>query len=255
MAASVAFGFAPWRKEARTPLFRALFTGPLSPGIDAPAEIGFGDLLKADYPYRPSEADTFPDDVDAAYTTLAQQIYLVYLGRPAEPAGLVNFAKALRDARAPTTLRGLEVAYDSNPTVKSLLDSVANSQEAASLYGNDTAAFISGIFRNAFNRTPEQGGLNFWVNAVNANGLSKGRAGVAIAASAAANADGAAVRRRTAVVLAFTNGLDTPAEVAAYGGVNVAKVKAMLAQVNGTTDLTAFQSTIDATLIAIMSGR
>ncbi|QBC42775.1 zinc dependent phospholipase C family protein [Iodobacter fluviatilis] len=55
-------GFVPWRKEVRESLFRSMFIGPLSPGIDAPNEIGFPSLLKADYPYRSCSSNPFPDD-------------------------------------------------------------------------------------------------------------------------------------------------------------------------------------------------
>ncbi|SHG75304.1 zinc dependent phospholipase C family protein [Massilia sp. CF038] len=55
-------GFIPWRSDVRSSLFRALFTGPLSPGIDAPALIGFPALLPNDYPYRPCVGRPFPSD-------------------------------------------------------------------------------------------------------------------------------------------------------------------------------------------------
>src|SRR6185436_14817970 len=55
-------GFVPWKQEARDALFRSLFIGPLSPGIEVPGEIGMPELLPADYPYRPCEANPFPDD-------------------------------------------------------------------------------------------------------------------------------------------------------------------------------------------------
>jgi hypothetical protein len=53
-------GFVPWRLEARDALFRALFVGPVSPGIDAPSEMGFRCILPADYPYHPCLVNPFP---------------------------------------------------------------------------------------------------------------------------------------------------------------------------------------------------
>jgi hypothetical protein len=57
-----AAGFVPWKPEARSALFRSLFIGPLSPGIESPGEIGMREVLRADYPYRPCNAYAFPDD-------------------------------------------------------------------------------------------------------------------------------------------------------------------------------------------------
>ena len=59
--ASVA-GFVPWKPEARSALFRSLFIGPLSSGIESPGEIGMPEVLRADYPYRPCKAYPFPND-------------------------------------------------------------------------------------------------------------------------------------------------------------------------------------------------
>jgi hypothetical protein len=53
-------GFIPWRQDVRTVLFRGLFIGPLSPGVDAPRSIGFPALHPADYPYRPCPGNPFP---------------------------------------------------------------------------------------------------------------------------------------------------------------------------------------------------
>lgn len=55
--------FKLWNPEIRDQLFRSLFIGPLSPGIDAPEELGnFMPLLPSDYPYRPCNANPYPDD-------------------------------------------------------------------------------------------------------------------------------------------------------------------------------------------------
>ncbi|KQV94758.1 hypothetical protein ASC87_25960 [Rhizobacter sp. Root1221] len=56
-------GFVPWRPEARDALFRALFIGPLSPGIESATDAGLPSLLRADYPYQPCRARPFPDGV------------------------------------------------------------------------------------------------------------------------------------------------------------------------------------------------
>jgi hypothetical protein len=57
-------GFLPWQKPVRNKLFRALFTGPLSAGVDAPEIIGKTRIVKADYPYQPCAIVPYPDDIN-----------------------------------------------------------------------------------------------------------------------------------------------------------------------------------------------
>jgi hypothetical protein len=57
-------GFVPWEdRGARDRMFRALFIGPLSPGIDAPEAIGMSRILSKLYPYQPCRAHPFPNDI------------------------------------------------------------------------------------------------------------------------------------------------------------------------------------------------
>ena len=55
-------GFVPWNGTVRNSLFRSLFIGPISPGLENASEIAMSPLVKADYPYRPCAARPFPDD-------------------------------------------------------------------------------------------------------------------------------------------------------------------------------------------------
>lgn len=57
-----AAGFVPWQAAARDALFRGLFKGPLSPGVEAGAEIGVLDRVPEAYPYRPCAINPFPND-------------------------------------------------------------------------------------------------------------------------------------------------------------------------------------------------
>jgi hypothetical protein len=59
-------GFVPWdNHKLRNALFRAMFIGPLSPGIESASEIGLGAVLPETasyrYPYRPCRTNPFPD--------------------------------------------------------------------------------------------------------------------------------------------------------------------------------------------------
>jgi hypothetical protein len=57
-------GLKLWAPEARSALFRGLFIGPLSPGIESPEELQPVALavLPTSYPYRPCRAYSFPND-------------------------------------------------------------------------------------------------------------------------------------------------------------------------------------------------
>jgi hypothetical protein len=57
-------GFVLWSGDMRDKIFRKVFKGPISPGIDSPSVIGMSNLphLEA-YPYRPCSANPFPDDI------------------------------------------------------------------------------------------------------------------------------------------------------------------------------------------------
>ncbi|MET0268287.1 MAG: S8 family serine peptidase [Duganella sp.] len=193
---------------------------------------------------------------DPEYRLVTQQVYLAYFGRAADYNGLASFAAALRNANAPKDVNGLDNAYSTNATVRSLIDSFGNSAESNALYGGNNTAFVTAIYQNLFNRAPDAAGLAFWVNALNNGSLTRGRAALNIMAASTGNSDGLTVAKKSAVAVNFTKSLDLAPEIAAYSGQNaVVKVRAMLAQVSSATDVNAFQSTIDSTISQLVAGQ
>lgn len=57
-------GFIPWKGDMRDKLFRKIFIGPLSPGIDAPSVISKAGIVEQSYPYQPCSANPYPNDVE-----------------------------------------------------------------------------------------------------------------------------------------------------------------------------------------------
>jgi len=182
------------------------------------------------------------------YSSLVQQFYVAYFGRPADAAALPNFSAALAAANAPTGLAELTSAYASNDAIHALIDSFGNSAESASLYGAlgsgaaNASNFITAIYANLFNRAPDAGGLAFWTTAITSGALTPGAAALNIAAGAASNTstqgqlDALTLSNKTTVAALFTADLNAPVYVAAYAGDSAAaQARALLHGVNDNT--------------------
>ena len=193
----------------------------------------------------------------ADYVTVVQQLYVAYFGRPADVTGLANFTAALDATGVPATIEGVKQAYGTDATVKALVDQFGTSTESNTLYGSGTTeSFVFAVYQNVLNRVPDAAGFDFWVNALNNGGLSKGNAALSIMAGALANtstqgqADAALINARITVATNFTTAITT--QNATYSGdAAAATARAMLATVTASTDTTAFQSTIVSTLATI----
>ena len=87
------------------------------------------------------------------YFKTVQEIYIAYYQRPADPEGLVFWSKML-DAE--------------NGDLRAIIDAFANSPEAKALYGDindqNIADVVKAIYEAAFNREPEEAGLQYYVN-------------------------------------------------------------------------------------------
>jgi len=187
------------------------------------------------------------------YQNTVQALYIAYFGRPADPHGLANFEAALNAAGAPGDVAGLAAAYGSNGAVKALIDSFGTSAESAKLYGSgNTAAFVTAVFTNVLNRAPQAAGLAFWSGQIDSGALSKGNAALSIMAGALSNTsqqgllDAQTVNNKLNVASTFTATLSTPIEIDSYAGPTAAAAaRSLLAQVDNTTDVSGFQSSID----------
>lgn len=195
-----------------------------------------------------SHTNTVGDD----YNTVVEQLYVAYFGRPADIEGLTNFKTQLATIGAPKDIAGLDTTYNTNPTVKQLIDAFGTSQESVRLYGSgDTTSFVTAIYNNVLNRPPAQSGLDFWVSAIDSGFLTKGRASLSIMAGALANTtdqgriDAELVTNKITVATNFTHALQN-ADVY-KGPTAAAHARNMLSQVTSTTDVTAFQPTVVST--------
>jgi hypothetical protein len=208
------------------------------------------------------------------YTAVVEQLYVSYFGRPADYYGLQNFSAALAAMNAPTTFAGVQAAVEADKTgttaLSKLVNSFNSSTESAALYGTDNsqvgiAKFVAAIYQNVLGREADIEGFNFWVNAITSGALTKANAATAITQGALNNQsaqgllDAKTVQNKLAVATSFTTSLDTPTEITAFSGDDAAAAaRSLLAAVNSSTSVTAYQANIDATIAnlgAITNGK
>jgi hypothetical protein len=189
------------------------------------------------------------------YSNLLQKIYVGYFGRPADPAGLAWFAGQYQAANLPTTLAGVLHEYDANnQSAKGLLDMLGTSEESRALYPGENAVFVNAVYKNLFNRSAEPAGLAFWTSVLDNHQMVRATAALSIM-SGALGTDLAIIDKKAAVATAYSNSLNTKEKLDAYSGMAANEVvRAMLGRVDWSTDVGAFQSSIDAANAALANG-
>jgi S-layer protein len=199
----------------------------------------------------------------SSYSTLVQELYVAYFGRPADETGLQNFEAALAAANAPTTMSGLLAAYSTNAAVASLVNSFGTSAESGRLYGTNIAGsqsaaqnFVTAVFESLFNRAPLAGGLAFWSNAITSGSVTPGDAALAIAANAG-SADTATILNKVAAATAFTADLAShgDAGLTTYRGATEAGyARAFIATVDGSTTAATYDANAAETVNIMVNG-
>ena len=149
-----------------------------------------------------------------------QKAYIAYYGRPADPGGLNYWVGQLDEG----------VKFDI------MLKAFGTSDEAVTLFGNkNPEETIQTLFQQILGRTPDAGGLEFYVGKLNDGSMT----GITIAQNVldgATGDDAAIVTNKLAVANAFNKALDTADERAAYTGATaVVTLRNMLATVDETT--------------------
>jgi hypothetical protein len=203
------------------------------------------------------------------YTSVVQQLYVSYFGRPADYYGLQNFSAQLDAMGAPKTFDALQAAVQADATGTSALSQLVNSfnasPESVALYGNDNTQigigkFVNAIYENVLGRDADKAGYDFWVNAITSGTLTKANAAASITQAALTNTsdqgklDAQTVTNKLAVATSFTTALDTPAEITAFSGdAAAAAARSLLGNVNNTTDLAAYQANINGAIDNIVS--
>jgi hypothetical protein len=132
-----------------------------------------------------------------------EKMYVEYFGRPADPNGLNFWVKALNND--PNVLT--QIAQD-----------FSTSAEYQSMYGGlSNRDVVLAVYQNMFGRVGEQTGVDFWTKALDNHTISINNVVSEIVKGAQGN-DLLVFNGRVAVATAFTDHIDTQAEIAAYAG-------------------------------------
>lgn len=199
---------------------------------------------------------------------VVQQLYLGYVGFPADPQALANFSAELanlqqrmraRGQALDTSLAALAQAYQTEAEVRLLIDSLYHSAEFTSYYTPaDVPGFVSQIYERVFQRQPEPEGLAYWSVRINAAPADISLAVLSIMAGRADYAspqgvlDASTLRKKTQAAAALTASLNTPARVACYSGdAAVAAGRALLMSVNANSKLETTRAASESVVLAM----
>lgn len=161
-----------------------------------------------------------------------QSIYIAFYGRPADPAGQLYWAEQLDTAGG---------------DLSSIIDAFANSSEYHDRFGGyDSDTLVDNLYLQAFGRSAEPAGLEYWAGELDAGHTTLGRIALDVL-NGARNEDQQTIDNKMAVADAFTHAVT--ANDKAYGGnAAIQQAKGLLDTITADTDPTAQSGAIDATL-------
>ena len=138
----------------------------------------------------------------AASARDVQQLYVAYFGRPADPGGIDYWL---------TTLNSNVVS------LAVISQSFAASREYRDNYSHmDSRGVVSKVYDHLFGRVAEAGGVAYWADLMERGVISIDNV-VREISRAALGTDGVAFNGKVAAATVFTQRMDAPNEVVAYG--------------------------------------
>ncbi len=221
-------------------LIAVLLTACGGSNVDSTAPRTAGMRMGAAGPTAPPTA--------SAHAAMVQALYLAYYGRVPDSGGLAFWTGVFDNLNLPVTASAFYAAYGSDATVKTVLDGFGRSNEASDLYAGTNAEFVNTVYINLFGRYADGGGQNFWVAALDRQAITRSFAALAILVGAQGD-DQVALAKKNEVATRFMAAL-TAAGLTDTSPKGVTGAD-LLAQVNATTDLAAYQAVIDAAVQSI----
>ncbi|OMG65224.1 hypothetical protein AUR61_009565 [Stutzerimonas balearica] len=145
-----------------------------------------------------------------------QNAYVAFFNRPADVAGLQYWS-----------------SYAGN--YADLLNTFAESAEYKDLYaGMNSTQLVNAVYQNLFGRPAEVAGLTYWVGQLDNGALKIGNIADAIN-KGAQGTDADIISNKVTAATAFTNALDTNAEIVAYASANDTALNAVKTWLNTVT--------------------
>ncbi len=207
----------------------------------------------------------------AAFFAGTEALYMAYLGRPTEPAGMAFWSSQMKNGNVPTTLTAFVNSYGSDPTVTSLVNSLANSPESQAFYTTSNVnTFVTQIYNVLFNRVPASSEISFWAGRINSGATPKQLAPLAIMNSAltSATTDTFIAGNKFAVAMNFTSTLTSTQSAYYSGATALASARHLLQNVSYTNNdgiessvfwkqpayVSRYQSSVNAAIAAIVAG-
>ncbi len=175
------------------------------------------------------------------YTASIQQLYVAYFGRPADPIGLAFWEDKVAAAKGDTS--AISAAF-------------ATQTEYTTAYaGKTTAEIVNQVYVNLFGHGADAEGLVFWAKNLQNGTITISNVVTAVAAGAQGT-DAVAFASKVSAATAFTNALDTAAEIVAYNTATAPLAKAFITGVTSEATLAAAIDTaaLDASVTALVNG-
>ena len=182
-----------------------------------------------------TEEEVMPGLTEAEAEALAQQLYVAYYGRPADPGGLAFWTNQFMDST------NLDAAIDAH----------GNSPEFEALSADKTSEeLVTDLYQRMFSRDPEPAGLEFYVGR-----LDSGEATLASiakqVADGAVDEDATTLANKVAVANAFTAAV---VEGVVYDAAGISAAAALLAAVDDAEGAVAAGEAEIEDLVALMDG-
>lgn len=208
--------------------------------------------LLASYSMSGSSAAAISPD---RYNRVVHQLYLAFYGRPPDPASLAQYASKLSATGVPPNLNAIVVDYQKkNSKVRELIDAFAASAEFKSMYSQNTAQFVTQLYRTVLGRTPDAGGAVFWTDLIDSGKLPRSVAALTLmSAAAASNSDAAVIDKKLEASGKFTTAIEELHLSSVYKDAPaITTGRTLLNNVTATTDASSLTTTV-ASSIALLS--
>lgn len=173
----------------------------------------------------------------SAYWNDVQKAYLAYYGRPGDWAGMNYWSQALEQ---------------NGGNLSGIIQGFGNSVESQSLYaGADYRTMVQKIYQQLFGRDPDASGWDYYVGKLEKKEMSLQSIALDVL-NGAQGSDKALIEAKVGVANLFTQRLhDEGADYSYMGEDDAQAARALLAQVDANTDVTAAQAKVDALIAQI----